>query len=434
MMPRRSTIILLSLLLALGFVTDTSAQTGSRTNPPQLIGWGGIRLDEAAVGSGIHVVPTSEPSCCFPGETATNMQLVVERMQNLGYNAVRVDFDPICTDNTDAQYMSQYSTTNMQRAITIAQRYAFWIIIDYHGYVDQALTPGPVSTSSGPSTLIIPGYSTLQACWLGQWAAIVNSFKTSYADMVWEPLNEPNGIDLPTMTGAYQAWINQDRNLGDTHWIVVGNLCSYGCTFSDFSQGYAVVTDPANLVFINLHAYMGYQYLSPWTTAEADLYANQFYQWILAGQQRTGWPNLTTELGADPLCSLTACPNAGWGTCSTPPQTCGGSAGYTAVSYEFVKHLSGLLEAAGMGWIGWTAGSWTDTPGGPVLGALDPTNWGTSLGTVSIPTVKPPVTTVGQSFFSLLLSNPFALISILGVVGIVGVAVGGGRRRGSRNR
>lgn len=403
--------------------TNCGAQT-----PGQLAGWGGIRLDEASL-SGLRQNTQNLPSCCFTGEVATNMQIAIVRMQSLGYNAVRVDFDPTCTDNTDNNYMSAYSAANLQRAITIAQNYGFWIIIDYHGFTDII---------AGSSTgLVQSGYSDLRSCWLGVWSPIINQFKGSYSKIIWEPLNEPrpnSGSDVATLSSGYQAWINQDRQLGDQHWIVVGNICSYGCTLSDFSQGYPTVTDSLGRVFINLHAYMGFPYLTPWTNQEADTYAYQFYQWVLAGQTRTGWPSLNTEVGADPLCSVTVCPNAGWGQCGTPPTTCGGSAGYTTVSFEFVKSLIGLFNknSPPISWIGWTAGSWTDTPGAPLLGALDPTNWGTMLGSITL-TNSTGTGGGGTNFLNLIIQNAgLVLISAAAIVGVsLAVAAGTGRKRRS---
>jgi phosphatidylinositol-3-phosphatase len=429
-----------------GCTSNCNTGIGSKDNPPQLLGWGGIRLDEAAVGAGgLNPNTSTEASCCFSGETATNMQLALERAQSLGYNAVRVEFDPICTDDQDYQYMSAYSAANLQRAITIAEHYNFWIIVDYHGYVDALPTTSAPDSNTGPSSLIVSGYSTLQSCWLGEWASIVTQFKNSYNKIVWEPLNEPYDITVPQLSAAYQAWVTQDRAIGDSHWIVIGNLCSNTCSFGDFAQGQPTVSDPDNLLFSNLHAYIGFPYVSPWTNSEADSYATQTFEWMQEAARNTGWPSLSTEVGADPLCDSN--PNSGeapcngdpgWGSCANPPVTCDGSAGYTTVSLEFVKHLTSLIDSASpaMGWIGWTAGSWTDSPGSPILGALDPTYWGTQLGTVTV------CSTCGNSgggsstsFLNLLLSNPVAL----GLIGVVGLVVGvaafasGGKKRSAHS-
>jgi Cellulase (glycosyl hydrolase family 5)/Phosphoesterase family len=403
-----------------------------------LFGWGGIRLDEAAVGAGgINPNTSTQASCCFSGETVTNMELALIRMKALNYNTIRVDFDPSCSDNTDQNYMSAYSAANLQRAITIAQSYGFWIIVDYHGFIDFQ------TTNTG---LIVAGFPTLRTCWLSFWTDVVNQFKNSYSQIIWEPLNEPcygtltlgggganciAGTDMATLNAAYQAWITQDRAAGDNHWIVVQNLCSNNCGFTDYSMGYPTVTDPAKQIYISLHAYMGFPYVTPWTLAEADAYAYQFDQWMRAGQAKTGWQSVNTEIGTDPLCAITACPTAGWGQCGTPLTTCSGSAGFTAVTFEFVKYLTNLLntnQPKPIGWIGWTAGSWTNTPGLPQNGGLDTANWGTTLG--PIPASAYSGGGPGGSFISLILNNPLVIIGSASVIAFgVGLATVMGRRR-----
>ena len=459
-------------------VTVTSTSTGCTTNCnggthpttwPRLIGWGGNRLDEAAVGAGgINPNTSSEASCCFLGETATNLQLTVERMKALGYNTIRVDFDPFCSDNTDSNYMSAYSAANLQRAITIAQFYHFWIIVDYHGYIDME------TTTTG---MVVSGFPTLQACWLNFWSSVTNQFRNSYPPagtgqcaqgvdcsigIIWEPLNEPcmptpcntSGNDVAGLSAGYQAWINQVRGQGDTHWIVVGNLCSNNCAFADFSQGYPNVIDPQGKVFLNLHAYMGYPYVQPWNTGQADNYAQSFYNAMISGQQKTGWPSLNTEIGTDPLCTGVVgggsplcnsftCPagdtpqQTTTGPCATnsagypPDDVVAGSAGYTTVTYEFASHLITLMNTAQVpiNWIGWTSGSWTNSPTLPVLGSLDPNNgWGTKLGVQSIG--NPTCNSNGCGFINISFTSLFiaAVASVIGVLGVGLVLVP--RRRG----
>ena len=97
---------------------------------PILVGWGGVKMDESSTGSGGTL------SAVFPGEYVSDMELLLIEMKAEGYNTVRVDFDPYCSDTIDQNYMSVYNQTNAQRAVQIAQHYNFWIIIDYHGYSD----------------------------------------------------------------------------------------------------------------------------------------------------------------------------------------------------------------------------------------------------------------------------------------------------------
>src|SRR2546425_580950 len=356
-------------------LTSLPASTGSGS-VPTLVGWGAVRMDESQAGSG------GTSSAVFPGESASNMELVLIEMKAKGYNTVRVDFDPYCTDTVDYNYMSVYSQTNAQRAVQIAQHYGFWIIIYYHGYSDVFRNT---------------------SCWLSYWKPIVQNIGPLYSNIVWEPENEPtldctnSPSSCPTapcssdsscvtyLSSSYQQWINQARSLGDTHWIVVQNLCSYACGLSDMSQGYPTVTDPLGTlsqggrIFISLHSYMDYnQFRSSWTNTTAEQLANQYYQAVVAGVSNTGWPALNTEGGTDTL--------------SCDPNMCGpdivlnGSAGYTLVTFHFIQTLVNLYDRNSperINWMWWPAGSWTNTPGSGQYGALqcnsNPIGWGCLL-------------------------------------------------------
>src|SRR3989449_2344053 len=346
---------------------------------PVLIGWGGIRMDESVANT------AGTPSAVFPGEYASNMELSLILMKAKGYNTVRVDFGPYCSDTVDYNYMSVYSQTNAQRAVHIAQHYGFWIIIDYHGYSDIFRNT---------------------SCWLNYWKPIVQNIGPLYSQIIWEPENEPEynscnlspvnclnttapcSSDTSCVTNlgvAYQQWISQARILGDTHWIVVQNLCSYACGFSDMSLGYPIVTDPLGTlsqggrIFISLHIYMDYnQFSGSWTNTTAETVANHYYQAVVAGVSNTGWPALNTEGGTDTL--------------SCDPNMCGpdvvlnGSAGYTVVTFHFIQTLVNLYDSNSpqrINWVWWPAGSWTNTPGTGAYGALqcnsNPIGWGCLL-------------------------------------------------------
>ncbi len=354
------------------------SSTGSGS-VPVLIGWGGIRMDESAASM------AGTPSAVFPGEYASNMELLLIKLKALGYDTVRVDFDPYCTDTVDFNYMSVYSQTNAQRAVHIAQHYGFWIVIDYHGYSDIFRNT---------------------SCWLSYWKPIVQNIGPLYSQIIWEPENEPeynscnlSPVNCLNMTApcssdtscvtnlgvAYQQWISQARILGDTHWIVVQNLCSYACGFSDMSLGYPIVTDPLGTlsqggrIFISLHSYMDYnQFSGSWTNTTAETVANHYYQAVVAGVSNTGWPALNTEGGTDTL--------------SCDPNMCGpdivlnGSAGYTLVTFHFIQSLVSLYDGNSLqriNWVWWPAGSWTNTPGAGTYGAMNcasnPEGWGCLL-------------------------------------------------------
>src|SRR6266516_3520901 len=390
-------------------VTDSASRTATSSQSlivlpaptgggsvPVLVGWGGVRMDESVANSG------GVPSAVFPGESASDMELLLIKLKAAGYNTVRVDFDPYCSDTVDYNYMSVYSQTNAQRAVEIAQHYGFWIIIDYHGYSDIFRNT---------------------SCWLNYWKPIVQNIGPLYSQIIWEPENEPeyNSCNLSpvnclnvtapcssdsscvTYLGvAYQQWINQARVLGDNHWIVAQNLCSYACGFSDMSQGYPTVTDPLGTlsqggrIFISLHSYLDYnQSSSSWTNATAEALANQYYQAVVAGVSNTGWPALNTEGGTDTL--------------SCDPNMCGpdvvlnGSAGYTLATFHFIQSLVNLYDGNSprrINWVWWPAGSWTNTPGAGTYGAMNcagnPVGWGCLLQFVSL----------SQSDFSISASSP----------------------------
>ncbi len=326
---------------------------------PTVVGWGGVRLDESQAN------PSNPPSQVFSGEAASNMELQVQRLQSRGFNAIRVSFRSACSSS---QGMGAYNSTWLNRAITIGEQYGLWIIVDYHG-------TNELTNSTGVS------------CWLQYWNPIVQQFMNTYSQIIWEPINEPsmtNNTDVASLSNAYQQWINQARGLGDTHWIVVQNLCSSNCGFSDLADGYPMVNDTQGRVFISLHSYMGYPYYSSnWNNATAESLAQQVYNAVVSGSQRTGWPVLNTEGGADP--QETKCS----GGVSLPSPLCApdqvqvGSAGYSNTTFHFIQALTNLYDSntpQRINWLWWPMGSWTDTPlAEPTYGALSSDGWGSLL-------------------------------------------------------
>ena len=379
---RAMMVTVLIIALAVSFAFLYSLLDGHHTTAPSprpsLVGWGGVALNEVT-----RTASGNPVSSVFPGETASDLEYVVQVLQARGFNTVRVDFDPYCTDMTNYNSMSVYSQTNAQRAVQIAQQYGFWIIIDYHGYSDIFRNT---------------------SCWLNYWKPIVQNIGPMYSRIIWEPENEPTtdcsnspsscpsapcSSDSSCVTylgNAYQQWINQTRSTGDTHWIVVQSICSYGCGLCPNGtgdcpsavDGYPIVTDPAGHIFLSIHSYMSYSYYSnSWNTTTATAVANGYYQAVLSASTKYGWPALNTEGGADPLCAPCASP---------PPDTeLSGSAGYTTVTLSFIQTLTNLYDAntpARISWVWWPAGDWTDTTTSP-LGTLDcdssPQGWGCQL-------------------------------------------------------
>src|SRR5438094_2618524 len=370
---------------------------------PVLTGWGGVRMDESTSNLG------GPPSAVFPGENASNMELSLMLLKAKGYNTVRVDFDPYCTDTVDYNYMSVYSQTNAQRAVHIAQHYGFWIIIDYHGYSDIFRNT---------------------SCWLNYWKPIIQNIGPLYSQIIWEPENEPttscnnspsscpsapcssDSSCVTYLSSAYQQWINQARSLGDTHWIVVQNLCSYSCNLCPAGDGacpsavdgYPRVSDPlgtlsqSGRIFISLHSYMdfnSYYDSVDWNNTIAESVALAYYQTVVAGISKTGWPALNSEGGTDPLCDHCS---------STPPDTIlGGSAGYTNVTLHFIQTLTKLYDSNSpqrINWVWWPAGSWTDTTSS-VYGAMNcasnPEGWGCLLQFVKLSQPGPDFTISASS-------------------------------------
>src|SRR5438445_913618 len=396
-------------------LTILPASSGSGS-VPTLVGWGAVRMDESQAGSG------GASSAVFPGESASNMELLLIQMKAKGYNTVRVDFDPYCTDTVDYKYLSVYSQTNAQRAVQIAQHYGFWIIIDYHGYSDIFRNT---------------------SCWLSYWKPIVQNIGPLYAKIIWEPENEPTldctnspsscpaascSSDTSCVTAlgsAYQQWINQARTAGDTHWIVVQNLCSYGCGLSNMANGYPTVTDPLGTlsqggkIFISLHSYMDYgQNSGSWNSVTADSVAQQYYQAVVSGVSSTGWPALNTEGGTDPLGS------------GAPDVVLSGSAGYTTTTFAFIQALTNLYDSNSpqrINWVWWPAGSWTNTPGAGTYGAMqcnsNPIGWGCLLTFIplaqpgpdfTISATSPSAVNTGQSA-----SSTITIASVNGFTGTV---------------
>ncbi len=314
---------------------------------PVIVGWGGTRVEEST-----WTDPSNPSSEVFPGEQASNQEVQVQKLAAMGFNAFRVSFQSACTS---WQEMGPYDSTALERSISIAEHYQMWLIIDYHGYDDLA--------SSDTAT-----------CWLNYWKPIVQQFQNRYDKIIWEPLNEPTGFGDNTtyLSQQYQVWVDQARALGDTHWIVVQSICSYSCGFSNMADGFPTVTDSQGKLFISLHTYMGYaQYSSSWDNATAETVAQEYYQAVLDGSARTGWPALNTEGGADEMCDNCA-----------PDEVLTGSAGYTTVTNHFIQALTQLYDAnkpQRINWVWWTMGSWTNTTDAGELGSLAPAGWGTML-------------------------------------------------------
>ena len=358
-----------NLVLPAGVIDSSTATSSS----PVIVGWGGTKLDEV-----VTYNASNPPSVVFPGEQSSNAEVEVVHLAQLGFNGWRLSFAPHCVIDEN-NFMGIYNVNQVQRGISIAQHFNFWIIIDYHGYTDIANT-------------------TNAQCWLDFWNPVVQQFKNSYAKIVWEPLNEPTGFggsdiqNVGTLSFEYQRWINQTRSVGDTHWIVVENLCSFSCGLTNWADGYPTVRDPGGSTFISFHSYMFYNdYQSSWNNATAETVAHRYYQAVLDGTARTGWPALNTEGGA----------MATYGSQWPSDTVLMGSAGYSATSFHFIQTLVNLYDNNApdrVNWIWWPMASWTDTPGAGQLGTLAPNGWGTLLQYLRVG--QPPIVAISVGFSS----------------------------------
>jgi len=308
---------------------------------------GGTHLEEAS-----DFAESNPASLVFAGEQASNQEMQVQRLASIGFNTFKVSFESQCTDWKEA---GPFSSSNLERSFRIAEHYGFWIIVDYHGFNDTA-TSGTIN------------------CWLGFWNGLIQQFKTRYYRTVWEPINEPTGFGynqtaVMTLSTIYQRWINQTRNLGDTNWIVVQNLCSFRCDFANKADGYPTVTDSLGKVLISIHPYMSYRfYWSTWDNQTAEARAYGFYNIIKNGTINTGWPVLNTEGGAGGTFN---------GTHRCPDLVAVGSAGFCSTNFHFIQTLTGVLDGNPewrVNWTWWTITARSDTPGSGIYGALD--TWG----------------------------------------------------------
>ena len=325
-------------------------------------GWGGSRLLES--GRFSHSNPASE---VFPGENASDMEMQARMLVQKGFNGYRASFAPYCTDPHG--FFGTYNASQLHRSIEIVAHYGLWIIVDYHGNDN-------LQTDSGTS------------CWLNFWGGVVQQFMGSYDRIIWEPLNEPNATftSLSIVSFGYQRWVDQARNLGDNHWIVIENLCSFSCglPIADSWKAYPTVTDPTGRLFISLHAYFEYQYhYAEWSNATADTYAREWILDMLNGTKNTGWPILNTEGGPGRPFGRLA--NGTMVTC--PDLILNGSSGYCTTNFHFIQTMTTLLDnqatmlQSRLNWLWFPMADWSSTPGAGIYGSLSPTGpgWGTIL-------------------------------------------------------
>ncbi len=294
------------------------------SSPPLIYGWGGI----LAVGA-VHYGPSNPPSVVFPGEQASNTEVTFAEMKTRGYTGARVAIiDPGNQPDSGA-----YSSIAWHRTLTIANYFGMSVIGDDHEY-------------------------NITSSWLPFWQSVIQDTPLSqYPNVLWEAQNEPHDANL---TADFQAFINLDRSLGDTRWIVLG--CNDGCspTGSSVLSAFPIVTDSVDHVFYDFHEYFFYSsHSSEWNIPAAVAFADQKWQGVLNVMSTLHRPFLGTEWGAETGCSSCA-----------PDQTVPGSAGYAPETLAYVRELVNLSHQAGVGYTIWNAGDWNDPPAG-LTGGMD---------------------------------------------------------------
>lgn len=313
-------------------VNDTSASPmteffSTSTIPPQqpplLYGWGGI----LATGS-LHYNTNNPASAIFPGEQASNTEVAFAEMKARGYNAARVAI----IDPGNQPDSNTYDSIAWHRTLELANYFGLSVIGDDHQY-------------------------NITSSWLPFWRTVIQDTpQASFPNVVWEAQNEPHDANL---TADFQAFINMDRNLGDTRWIVLG--CNNDCTptaTSDLSS-FPIVNDTVNHIFYDFHEYYFYpQHSSEWNTASAIAFADSKIAGIQNVINTLHRPFLGTEFGAETGCY------------SCADQVIPGSAGYAPETLAYLNEIVTKSQQAAIGYMIWNAGDWNDAPAG-ATGALD---------------------------------------------------------------
>ncbi len=343
---------------------------------PILQGWGGVTLSEAST---------------------SDMQTTLQRLNQSGYNAMRIGFGQGITACSSGE-LGSWSASWLNQTIQIAQKYGTWLVLDYHSYND--LTD-----------------LTCEPQWLSFWKGVLST-NWGYGRIVWEPINEPAGA-VSLLTTAYQTWITQARTLGDYHWVAIENqISNNGCSFDPLSivNCYPNVTDPFNRTFLSIHPYLFYnQWQSgaygscsaasmSWGNLTAECVANIYNQGMMQAASTLRMPILDTEGGAVYYSCSTVCAN--------PPDAIGiDDASYSNTTLHFIQYLMTLMQSEKMGWLWWEAGE------GSCCGALD--TWGKLLSFKAVGSPPPSNPPSQTNCANCGLSSP-TLIS-LGILGIAGL-------------
>lgn len=317
---------------------------------PVLSGWGGIRLFEATLNPDTD--PDNPDSSVFAGEQSSNAEMVMRRLKNEGFNAIRALFESDWGENAGDEWYQkawQWNPQWFERYVTLAKHYDLWVIVDYHGYREP--------------------YQHEEE-WISFWQNLISTYSGEYDKFIWGMCNEPitpysgqQAID--EWTRRAQRWIDMCRGLGDTHWIVVSEVC-WGIIGFPPVEWFPDVTDPLNRVFLDKHFYYDYGELddkNKWTVEDAEAKADYYYNLVIEIMNRYNRPFLCTEMGA-------------WPGGVDPPDVIYNPHSWSPVSLAFIQRLIDNFDAhtPRIGYILWQAGDW-----GPAGLYGDWDCWGTQL-------------------------------------------------------
>ncbi len=292
----------------------------------------------------------------LPTESTADLQATFTLLQQRGYNAARISLvDPVLG-------VSSFDQTAFNNLLAIAKQHNIWLIMDDHEYG-----------------------ITNEAAWLSFWAPIITAYKNEPM-IIWQPRNEPSN-SAAQLSSFYQDWINQDRNLGDNHWIIVSiSYGQYGApNDSTFLSAFPTVTDPLNQVAYDFHDYYFYQYHPAWSISDAQAYAANVPAAVLALEAYKNAPAIVSEFGADASGGGPSPPDVVNPNCS-----CQYSAESLAYVVAVIQGLDNIKGSYGL----WEAGDW-DGSGLPT-GAMNV--WGQTIPT--------PAPSALSTSFTFLPSNP----------------------------
>src|SRR2546426_672816 len=199
--------------------------------------------------------------------------------------------------------------------------------------------------------------------------------------IIWQPRNEPSN-SASQLSTFYQDWTNQDRTLGDNHWIIVSiSYSQFGApNDSTFLSAFPTVTDPLDQGAYVFHDYYFYQYHPAWSVSDAQAYAANVPLAVQSLEAFKNAPAIVSEFGAAPAGGGPSPPDAIDTNCS-----CQYSAESLAYVVAVIQGLDNIKGAYGL----WEAGDWDGS--GLATGAM--TVWGQSIPMPGPGAPPPPPTT-----------------------------------------